>query len=119
NGVCSLDAAGQPRCTYRCVTRQACDDGDLCTDDRCDTTAGCVHQPIAGCCRNDSECDDHDLCTDDPCDTTEGCKTTPKTTFAAVTCRLDTVDAAIHGASAADRAPLAAAPPGHPTGTAP
>jgi len=118
NGVCSLDAAGQPRCTYRCVTRQACDDGDLCTDDRCDTTAGCVHQPIAGCCHNDSECDDHDLCTDDRCDTTEGCKNTPKTTFAAVTCRLDIVDAAIHGASVTDLAPSVAAKLGKPIGKA-
>src|SRR6266436_9611015 len=38
NGVCHLDGTGQPQCSYRCVTRPACDDGDLCTDDSCDTT---------------------------------------------------------------------------------
>ena len=54
--------------------------------------------------------------TDDRCDTTEGCKNTPKTTFAAVTCRLDTVDAAIHGASATDLAPSVAAKLGKPIG---
>ena len=77
NGVCHLDGTGQPQCSYRCVTPQACDDGDLCTDDSCDTTTGC--------------------------------KNTPKTSFAAVTCRMDTMDAAIQGASVADLAPSLAA----------
>ena len=84
-GVCGLDDAGQPRCTYLCITHQACDDGNLCTEDVCTATG----------CRND-----------------------PKTGFAAVTCRLDTVDAAIHGASVTDLAPSAAAKLGKPIGKA-
>ena len=84
-GVCGLDDAGQPRCTYLCITHQACDDGNLCTENVCTATG----------CRND-----------------------PKTGFAAVTCRLDTVDAAIHGASVTDLAPSAAAKLGKPIGKA-
>ncbi len=34
-----------------------CDDGNLCTDDRCDALLGCVHEP------NTAPCDDGDACT--------------------------------------------------------
>jgi len=44
-GRCVLDAALAPACVYSCITAAACDDGDLCTDDRCDAVFGCVHDP--------------------------------------------------------------------------
>ncbi|MFN8545959.1 MAG: hypothetical protein U0807_17385 [Candidatus Binatia bacterium] len=54
-----------PRCTH--PVGPDCDDDDPCTADTCDeTTGGCRHAAIAGCCRADSECpDDHNVCTDD------------------------------------------------------
>ncbi len=40
-----------------------CDDGNPCTEDRCDPIAGCVHVPLTG-----AACDDGDPCTaDDRC----------------------------------------------------
>jgi hypothetical protein len=45
-------------------------DGDMCTDDVCDPSAGCVHRAIDGCCHNDVEC--HEQPSDDPC-TTDAC----------------------------------------------
>ena len=47
-----------------------CDDGDPCTVDYCDSSVGCVHQPIDGCqqkCSKHSDCDDGDPCTSDLC----------------------------------------------------
>lgn len=47
-----------------------CDDGDACTDDRCDaTTFACVHVPrdVENACRQDGHCDDGDGCTLDSC----------------------------------------------------
>ena len=41
-------AAGATSCTA-CGN---CDDGDKCTQDRCDTAKGCVHEAIAGCVTN-------------------------------------------------------------------
>ncbi len=100
-----------------------------CTDGNCDTTdtcvvdgpgqAHCTHQPGActdacngrscqgGFCvqGTPTDCDDGDLCTEDGCDPVTGCTHTTKTSFASVACQLDTMDAAIRGASAADLAP--------------
>jgi hypothetical protein len=52
-----------------CVTGRPvdCDDHDACTADACHATAGCVHEPIEGCCDADEDCDDGDPCTDDSC----------------------------------------------------
>ena len=44
-----------------------CDDLDACTTDRCET-AGCVLEPITGCCTDDAQCADGNPCTDDLCD---------------------------------------------------
>ncbi len=48
-----------------------CDDGNLCTADRCDPFVGeCVHEVAAGaagCCGVDGDCDDGDSCTTDTC----------------------------------------------------
>src|SRR5262249_10351201 len=68
------------------------DDGRLCTRDSC-------------------------VCTDASC-TITACKNDPLTGFDAVTCRLDTMDATIHGASAADLATSVAAKLGKPIGRA-
>lgn len=32
-----------------CTACGSCDDGNACTQDRCDTAKGCVHDPVAGC----------------------------------------------------------------------
>lgn len=46
-----------------CLNDQACDDGKVCTTDRCDPTRGCIHIP------NTVVCDDGDPCsTFDRCD---------------------------------------------------
>jgi hypothetical protein len=44
-----------------------CDDGNRCTTDGCDQGGGCLHEPIAGCCRTDAECADDAPCTADEC----------------------------------------------------
>jgi hypothetical protein len=69
----------------------ACDDANPCTDDRCDPTAGCLHEPNHATCddndqctRNDActggrcsgngvTCNDDNVCTDDRCDSKRGC----------------------------------------------
>ena len=70
-----------------------CSDGNRCTIERCDTTEGCVHEPIAGVPCDDGDactvddrcdagvcvsagaldCDDGDPCTEDLCETAAGC----------------------------------------------
>ncbi len=35
-----------------CAACGNCDDGDACTQDRCDTAKGCVHDPVAGCTKD-------------------------------------------------------------------
>lgn len=49
----------------------ACDDGDVCTEDRCGA-GGCEHVEIEGCCRADADCDDGDDCTIDSCQVFSG-----------------------------------------------
>ena len=46
-----------------------CGDLDPCTQDSCDSQAGCVHAPKAGCvgCSVDGDCDDFNPCTQDGC----------------------------------------------------
>ncbi len=70
-----------------------CDDGNLCTDDKCNTDGSCTNAPNAlGCddgsvctqvdkCQggvctglNNLNCDDGNACTDDPCDPAGGCQ---------------------------------------------
>jgi hypothetical protein len=52
-----------------CAAASACGDGDVCTQDLCDTGRNCVNPPIEGCCVTDADCDDGDACTLDSCDT--------------------------------------------------
>ncbi len=73
----------------------ACDDGNGCTADRCETGVGCVAEPTVGVACDDEnpctvgdlcgdagqcvpgtgelECDDENLCTVDACDPASGC----------------------------------------------
>lgn len=45
----------------------ACDDGDVCTDNDTCSGGSCAGSPIAGCCTSTGECDDSNPCTDDDC----------------------------------------------------
>lgn len=56
-GACSDDGSSP------CTTDAECDDGNPCTDDRCDPSAHCLHVPLSG-----GSCDDRNPCThDDTC----------------------------------------------------
>ena len=79
-------------CVYEDISSQ-CDDGNVCTADRCDPALGCVYEdtsdmcddgvacthdacdPVSGCTNipDDSLCDDGDVCTADVC-TLTGCQ---------------------------------------------
>ena len=69
-----------------------CDDENPCTDERCDSSVGCVYEPTEAFCDDGDactvddlcrggvclpgaalECDDDNPCTDDACDAVEGC----------------------------------------------
>jgi len=71
----------------------SCNDGNLCTDDSCDPSSGCVYEAntadcddanecttadhcVAGACLPGAgiSCDDANACTADACDPKEGCK---------------------------------------------
>jgi len=79
-------------------TPLACDDGEVCTSDRCDPALGCVHDPLpegqacgqgdvclgaatcrAGVCTSAAPlvCTDADPCTDERCDPALGCQYPP------------------------------------------
>lgn len=47
-----------------------CDDGDVCTADMCGEPDGCLHEPIAGCCHDDSDCLGGPACAAGICDLT-------------------------------------------------
>ncbi|MBI3449367.1 MAG: PxKF domain-containing protein [Acidobacteria bacterium] len=49
----------------------SCDDGDACTDDRCDENAGCTHTDRS------ASCDDGNTCTADSCERVSGCVHAP------------------------------------------
>jgi cysteine-rich repeat protein len=70
----------------------ACDDGNPCTDDACDSALGCIHTPNAAPCDDGNACtaldfcnagacqfgsavlcDDGNVCTTDSCDPATGC----------------------------------------------
>jgi len=56
------------------IDENLCDDGNLCTIDKCQSDGSCVHQPIP------LECDDGNPCTNNACNPATGqCKTTNNT----------------------------------------
>ena len=74
------------------VDEDLCDDGNSCTEDKCQTDGSCTHTPngvlcddgsictqkdvcISGSCKgnNPLSCDDGNPCTDDSCDAVAGC----------------------------------------------
>src|SRR5207302_7564993 len=76
----------------------SCDDGNVCTDDTCSPSTGCVHTNNTApctdgnaCTTNDTcshgscaggpapNCNDGNPCTDDGCDQTTGCRHTNHT----------------------------------------
>jgi len=54
-----------------------CDDADPCTADMCSDLGGCMHAPIAGCCRSDADCAEDDPCAAGRCDADHRCVTEP------------------------------------------
>jgi hypothetical protein len=121
-GICGGSQCKAGVCTA--VPVPVCDDGNPCTNDRCDGSAGCVHDAqsgagVAGCddgnvCNGAETCtggtctpgtppptDDNDPCTDDDgvCDPTTGTPHPPKVGFASAICRLDAIDAALRTAA--------------------
>lgn len=77
-----------------CVNENGCNDGDACTDDVCDPNTGCSHTTVV--------CDDADVCTDESCDPVSGCVRSERSSFAAVSCRLDTLQAILDAATEAE-----------------
>ncbi len=57
-GALEILGVSNPGCGAACVLAGGCDDGDPCTDDRCDAGA-CSHQPVL--------CDDGLACTTEAC----------------------------------------------------
>jgi hypothetical protein len=58
-------------CTRSCdITATPCNDGNLCTEDYCDPTLGCLHLPAAGSCDDLRVCTTGDLCTAGRCEGT-------------------------------------------------
>src|SRR5206468_41328 len=61
---------GVERCVaHACVAGVApdCDDHNVCTDDRCDATAGCVHVDNIASCDDGNACTQGDTCHDGTC----------------------------------------------------
>ena len=64
----------------------------------------CIIDAVCSC-TTALTCSDGDLCTDDTCDATKGCVFQAKTSFAAITCRLDTIDVALQKSQDGDATP--------------
>lgn len=65
-----------------------CDDANACTNDACDSTAGCTHKANAAPCSDGDACTLGDVCT------AGACKVTPKTCDDGYACSADTCDKA-------------------------
>ena len=53
----------------KCIggSKTNCDDGDKCTADKCDSSAGCIHDPVEGACDDGDKCTSDDLCKGGKC----------------------------------------------------
>lgn len=61
-----------------CQFHGECDDGDVCTRDRCGQGNQCSNDAIAGCCVADADCEDASACTTNTCNTgSNTCETRP------------------------------------------
>ncbi len=70
-----VEGSPEPDC---CIADEDCDDGYVCTVDRCVNGSSCTHESKSGCCTRDGDCRDSNLCTFDHCDgTTHECVFTP------------------------------------------
>lgn len=92
-GECITDVLPDPTCRDECQTDVECNDGNLCTVDRCVST-----QTFKVCKFTPRTCDDNDPCSEDFCtDPSVGCQARPKpSTFCddGISC---TVDACVPG----------------------
>lgn len=92
-------------CDPLCLVDEDCDDGDLCTTDRCDPLFGCFYQAslcndfdnctsdfcVDGVCQHEPLiCDDGNACTVDSCDQVLGCVFDPIPCDDGDACTLDT-----------------------------
>jgi hypothetical protein len=76
--------------TCRPGTAPNCDDANFCTQDGCDNTTGCRHDPVASCCNTDAQCADADQCTtQERCTAAHTCASTPRTCVDGNACTLD------------------------------
>ena len=81
NETCAAEACVEGQCWQGgpleacCRFEQDCDDGDLCTLDRCEERV-CDFEPIEGCCTADPDCDDGEACTTDSCKEDNSCEHT-------------------------------------------
>ena len=66
-----VDAWGHSQCATagKCVTKadSDCDDGNLCTDDLCEPSKGCVHVANLAPCEDGNQCTVEDSCKDNKC----------------------------------------------------
>jgi hypothetical protein len=66
NGVdtddCRNDCSGSYCCTFDPLAASRCDDGDPCTDDVLDLSAGCVHSNNGTCCPEEPACAGDQTC---------------------------------------------------------
>ena len=69
SGAADLCVEGAGTCTAgQCIgTPKDCDDKNVCTDDSCDTKAGCVHTPKTGPCDDGSKCTTGEACAGGVC----------------------------------------------------
>ena len=66
--VCTDDSCDSILGCQNVDNSASCNDGDVCTDDSCDSILGCQNVD------NSASCNDGDVCTDDSCDSILGCQ---------------------------------------------
>lgn len=66
----SADAGPDPEVDAGCIDHEACDDGEVCTSDRCESDGRCSHTPADGlsCVVDENACTTGDLCRDGRCE---------------------------------------------------